>query len=736
MHAPTLTRRAFIQTSIAAGGGLLLGFHIPRAFAASVAGQPWTTPTGGVEINAWLTIDTAGVVTIRVPHTEMGQGALTSVAMMIAEELNVDWSRIQTVFADPNRHLRNNNEYKVMSTHGSQLVRLQHPHIMQAGASARERLKEAAARAWGVKRSAIEAKLGTLTAGNRKGTYAEFATAAAQITLDEEPPIKKPGEWWLLGKPMQRLDVPPKTDGTAAFAIDTRLPAMVYAAVRCCPVPWGKLKSFDFAAVKNRPGVIAAIELKAVPGRDQTSDMQNGVAVVADTWYRAKTALDAMPIEWDFGPDGAASSASQYEEARRLLDQEGEVSYSTGENALEIIAKSNRVITAEYHRPYETHARMEPINATVSVTDDRVDVWSPTQDQTVALRLAADQAGRDPKDVYVHTVFLGGGFGGGGGGNTAVTRQATEISRQLRRPVKVIWSREEDIAQDKQRPPSTTRFSAALGENGLPIAWFSRSVWFTHNATPRVGGAFADYAIGNMPYKVPNRRHERHTARTHVPTATHRAPGANQHGFMTESFVDEVALAGGWDPLEWRIEMTRGLEDWQLVLETLKEKSGFRTDLPRGRGMGVAAVESHGTIAAACATVSVTPRGALTVEKVVVVVDSGHVINPHAATEQCEGSVCWELSHAWVGGLELKEGRFVNTNFDSYPLLRLDQMPEVEVHFALSGGSKWGGLGEPAGPPVPPAVANAIYFATGKRIRSTPFKHHDLSWGEALTRRS
>jgi isoquinoline 1-oxidoreductase beta subunit len=371
---------------------------------------------------------------------------------------------------------------------------------------------------------------------------------------------------------------------------------------------------------------------------------------------------------------------------------------------------------------------MEPINATVSVTDKRIDVWSPTQDQSVALMLAADQAGRDPQDVFVHTVFLGGGFGGGGGGNTAVTRQATELSRRLKRPVQVIWSREEDIAQDKQRPPNVTRFSAALGERGLPAAWFTRSVWFTQDGSPRVGGAMADYAIGNMPYRVPNRQHERHNGRTHIPTATHRAPGANQHGFMTESFVDEVALAGGWNPLDWRIEMTRGMEDWQLVLRTLKEKSGFRTDLPKGEGMGVAVVESHGSIVAACATVSVSRRGALTVDKVVLVVDSGHIINPHGAAEQCEGSVCWELSHAWVGGLDLQQGRFTNTNFDSYNLLRIDQMPAVEVHFALSGGRKWGGIGEPAGPPVPPAVANAIYFATGRRLRSTPFRSHDLSW--------
>jgi isoquinoline 1-oxidoreductase beta subunit len=723
-----LSRRSFIHTSAMAGGGMMIGFHIPSAFAAKTESKPWTTPTKGVEINAWLTIDANGVTTIRSPHTEMGQGGMTSVALMIAEELDVEWSKVQVVFADPNRHLRNNKEYKVMSTHGSQLVRLQHPHIMQAGASARERLKEAASKAWGVDRSKVEAKQGMLRSGNRTGTYAEFATAAAQIKLDKEPEIKKPNEWWLLGKPHQRLDIPHKVNGSAQYAMDTRVPGMVYAAVKACPVPWGALKSFNFDAIKSRPGVIAAVELKAVPGKRNQPDMQNGVAVVADSWYRAKTALDLMPIEWDFGEAAKQSTASLYEQGHKLFEQKGLVS-KDDPKALEIIANAKKVVKADYQRPFETHARMEPINATVHVQADRVDVWSPTQDQSAAVLLVADQLGRDPKDVYAHTMFLGGGFGGNGAGGTAVTRQAAEISKQVGRPVKVVWTREEDIAQDKQRPLALARMSAAIGDKGLPEAIFTRTVWAPLDGVDKFGGFLSgDYGVTNMPYKIPNRHHERHSMKTHIPSSTHRAPGANQMGFMTEVFVDEMAIAGGWNPLDWRIEMTKGMDDWQLVLNTLKDKAGFKTDLRRGEGMGVAIVESHGSIVAACATVSVSRRGQLMVEKVVLVVDAGHIINPHASAEQCEGSVCWELSHAWTGGLELKDGRFVNTNFDSYNLLRIDQMPEVEVHFASSGGKKWGGIGEPAGPPTPPAVANAIWYATGKRIRSTPFRSHDLGW--------
>ncbi len=723
-----LSRRTMIRTMVGAGGGMLLGFHIPGVFAAVVNPRPWTTPTAGTEINAWLAIDVNGTITIRVPHTEQGQGALTSVSMMIAEELDVPWSSVQAVFADMNRHVNDGEEYIATTTYGSQLVRTQHPHIMQAGASARERLKAAAAQAWGVDHVDVVARQGKITAGDHIADYATFATAAAEITLAAEPAIKTPEHWWLLGKPTPRLDVPVKVNGSAQYSIDTRLPDMAYAAVKCCPVPWGRLRSYNFDAIRERKGIIAAVELKAVAGNTRTSDMQNGVAVVADTWYRAKTALDLMPIEWDVGPEGAVSNDSQAEEARLLLERVGDVSNEVGGDVLGILDASDRIVTAEYHRPYETHARMEPINATVHVTDERVDVWSPAQDQALPLKVVADQLQRDTRDVFVHTTFIGGAFGGNGGGATAVTRQAAEISRHVGRPVKVIWTREEDIMQDKQRPPVRARLTAAIGENGLPEAFFSRAVWFSHHGVERHGPATADQSISTMPYLVPNRHHERHNAVAHIPTATHRAPGANQNGFMIEQFADEMALAGNWDPLEWRLEMTKGLEPWQRVLLKLKEVSGFTTELPRGEGMGIAILEDHASICGACATVSVSRRGRLNIEKVVLVINSGYVINPLNSAEQLEGSVCWELSHALYGGLDLEKGRFVNNNFDTYNLMRMDQMPDVDVHFALSQDGWWGGIGEPGGPPSPPAVANAIYFATGKRVRSTPIANHDLSW--------
>ncbi len=726
-----LTRRTLIR-SMSAAGGMIIGFQMPGALAAVVAPRPWTTPTDGVEVNAWLAIDADGIVTIRVPHTEQGQGALTSVAMLVAEELDVPWDRIQTVFADMNRHVNDGEEYIVTTTHGSQLVRLQHPHIMQAGASARERLKEAAARAWGIDRSQVTARQGVLSANGRSAPYAEFAAEAGSIMLAEEPAIKKnPDEWWLLGTPTDRLDVPVKVNGSAHYAIDTRLDGMVYAAVKCCPVPWGRLASFDFDQVRDRPGVVAAVELKAVPGITNTRDaMQNGVAVVADSWYRAKTALDLMPVEWDFGPEGSVSNETLAAQAAQMLEEDGEVSGEVGADARDLLAAApaDRVVSADYHRPYETHARMEPINATVAIYEDRVDVWSPVQDQAAALKVVADQLGRDTRDVYVNTVFIGGAFGGNGGGFTAVTRQAAEIAKQVGRPTKVVWPREEDITQDQQRPPHYTRMTASLRDNGLPEAFFSRAVWFNRGGVEQIGPATADVCINTMPYLVPNRRHERHNVHAHIPTATHRGPGANQNGFIIEQFADELALAGDWDPLEWRIEMTKGLEPWQRVLLKLKEVAGFTTDLPRGQGMGVAVAEDHNSYCGACATVSVSRRGEVRVEKVVLVHNSGYIINPRGAGEQLEGSVVYELSHALYGGLDLQGGRFVNTNFDTYNLMRMPQAPEVEIHYALSEDGWWGGCGEPGGPPTPPAVANAIFFATGKRVRSTPMLRHDLSW--------
>jgi len=715
-----ISRRTFISASLAVGGGLMIGFRIPEAMAADKSNPKLWEAAGGTEINAWLTIDPQGLVTVRVPHTEMGQGGMTSVASLVAEELDVPWEKVQAVMADANRQVTRGNEYKDMSTGGSNLVRARHPHILQAGASARERLKEAAAKEWGVQRSAVTAKQGVLTAGDKKGTYAEFATKAAAVTLSEEPKIKKYKDWWLLGTDIPRMDIPVKVDGSAVYPIDVRLPGMVYAAVKASPVPGGKLKSFNFDAVKGRPGVIAAVELKQTKQVLQNADLRSGVAIVADSFYRAKTALDLMPIEWDYGPGASNSYEKMDAQAKDLMTKESQQAEEVRGDPRPILAKGGKVVEGTYSRPYESHVPMSPPAAVADVKPDRVDIWSMTQNVQATLLLAADQAGRQPKDVYSHATYQGGAFGLGNA--LDLPRQAVEISKQIGKPVKVVWTREENILQARSRPPIWASFKATLGDDGLPTAMLSRAVG--ESMVPD----YADRGLANMSYKVPHFRHERHIVQSNIPVGPNRAPGNNSNGFTIEQFADEMALAGGWDPLEWRLKMTEGNEPWQRVLKKVKEVAGYTTKLPKGQGMGLAVVESHGSVVAAVATVEVTRRGALAIEKILIVSNTGYVINPRPAREQVYGSCVWELSHAMYGGHTLSEGRFQNVNFDNYKLLRMPDMPNIESVFAMSEDNWWGGFGETAGPPTPPAVANAIFFATGKRVRSTPIIKHDLSW--------
>jgi len=398
-----LSRRAFVTSALAAGGGLMLGFHVPVAQAANlVMSDASKAPAEGAEINAWLTIDPKGVVTVRVPHTEMGQGGMTSVAQLVAEELNVPWKDVRAVLADAHRHVNRGQEYKDMSTGSSNLVRNRHPHIMQAGASARERLREAAAQKWGVPREQVKAEQGMLSAGANKGSYGEFASAAANVKLAEEPKIKAYGDWWLLGKDIPRMDVAVKVDGSALYPIDVRVPGMVYAAVKACPVPGGKVKGFDAAAAKARPGVLAVIELKQTKDKLANSDMRSAVAVVADSFYRAKTALDLVKIDWDLGAGASMSFASMDKQAVELMSKEAKHVEEVRGDPRPILAADAKALKSEFMRPYEAHAPMCPPAAVANVTKERVDVWSFTQDVSALLRLSADQAGRDVKDVFVH----------------------------------------------------------------------------------------------------------------------------------------------------------------------------------------------------------------------------------------------------------------------------------------------------------------------------------------------
>lgn len=727
MNDMNLSRRSFMKVSTSAAGGLMIAMHLPAIAEAGGHG-------GAVEINAWLTIDPDNIVSIVTPQTEMGQGAFTSVPMMVAEELNIPWENVRHVFADANRHVNNNNTYTTTSTGGSRTVASRHPYMMQAGASARERLRAAAAKKWNVPHDSVSANQGVLQAGSNKATYGEFAAAAAKITLEQEPEIKAYKDWWLLGNSVPRMDVPLKTNGTATYPIDVMLPGMVHAAVQACPVPEGRLVSYDFNAVKNMPGVIAAVELKQVKDVAAFTDLRSAVAIVAESWYQAKNALAVMPIEWDYGRGASISTESQMAEAMQLISKPGTLVLDKDDNigrrGLDkgvnhdavpgiIAASSKKVIGEVYYRPFESHATMMPPCAVADVKADRADIWTFTQDIARSLNEVADQLGRDTKNVFLHQTYLGGGFGGGY--NMDVHRQAAAISAAIGKPVKVIRSREEDIAQDSQRPPVWGTYQAALGDDGLPEALV------THFVGDEKMPVFSQRGVANMPYQVPNRRHEYSAVQNHIPIGYHRAPGANSNGFIVEQMVDELAQAGGWDPLEWRLKMTEGNEPWQRILKAMKAKSGWTTDLEKGVGMGLAVVESHGTIAGCVATVEVSRRGQVFIERLQYFINSGYVINPLGAIEQAESSAIWEMSHAMFGGLMIRDGKIVNTNFDSYQMMRMaDTPPEIEVNLEMSEDQWWGGLGEPTGPPTPPAVANAIFYATGTRVRSTPIAQAEL----------
>jgi isoquinoline 1-oxidoreductase beta subunit len=727
MNDMNISRRNFLQVTTSAAGGLFIGLHLPT-FAEAGAHN------SAVEINAWLTIDPDNIVSIVTPQTEMGQGAFTAVPMMVAEELDIPWEKVRHVYADANRHVNNNNIYTTTSTGGSRTVASRHPYMMQAGASARERLRHAAAKIWNVSLDTVVAKQGELSSGSNKASYGEFAAEAAKITLEQEPEIKAYKDWWLLGKDVPRLDINLKTNGTATYPIDVAVPGMVHAAVQACPVPEGRLKSYDFSAVKDMPGVIAAIELKQVKDVPAFTDLRSAVAIVAESWYQAKNALAVMPIEWDYGRGASISTESQMAEAMQLiskpgtlvLDKEGNIGARGLDKGVNhdavpgiIEASTRKVIGEVYHRPFESHATMMPPCAVADVRPERADIWTFTQDIARSLNEVADQLGRDTKNVFLHQTYLGGGFGGGY--NMDVHRQAAAISAEIGRPVKVIRSREEDIAQDSQRPPVWGTYQAALGDDGLPIALV------THFVGDEKMPVFSQRGVANMPYLVPNRRHEYSAVNNHIPIGYHRAPGANSNGFIVEQMVDELAQAGGWDPLEWRLKMTEGNEPWQRVLNAMKQKSGWSTDLGKGAGMGLAVVESHGTIAGCVATVEVSRRGQIYIDRLQYFINSGYVINPLGATEQAESSAIWEMSHAMFGGLVIRDGKIINTNFDSYQMMRMaDTPPAIEVSLEMSEDQWWGGLGEPTGPPTPPAVANALFYATGTRVRSTPIAKAEL----------
>jgi len=713
-----LSRRSLIKAGLSAAGGLMIAAFAPEfAGATTIAGEPWSPETGKTpdEVTAFVVVDPDNSITLRVPKSEMGQGVLTSLAMILAEELECDFDKVKVEYASAHRNVVDGNVYQSMGTGGSRSIRGSRVFLQQAGASARARLIAAAAARWGVEPAACVASGGLVRheASGRTATFGDLAADAAKVSLAAEPAIKTPGRFKLIGAAIKRIDTPLKVTGAARFGIDTRLPGMAFAAAANCPVVGGKLKSYDLSAVSGRRGIIAAVPVT------------NGVAVVADNFWRAKEALQAMPIEWDFGPAASTDSAQFAAEYRAALD--GPLANGGGHGDVDAaFAKPVKLVEALYQVPYLAHAPMEPLNATAHWQEDRIDVWMGTQDPDAALERAATVGGVDPKAVFVHNCFLGGGFG-----RRAVNdelTQAVEVSKALKRPIKLIWTREEDIRADRYRPQAALRMRAALGDDGSPAGFdfttavgsITRSLGWgkVENGVERA----AIEGLANCPYRADALKVGVNLKNTHVPVMFWRSVGSSQNAFAVESFIDECAHAAKRDPLEYRRALLQGRPDFLAVLDALADKGDWGKPLPKGVGRGVAIHEAFGTIVGEIAEVSVGERGEVKVERVVACVDCGHLVNPLTAAMQIEGAVLYGLTAALYGEITIKEGRVVEGNFDSYPIAKMADAPVIETHFVLSGGEKWGGLGEPGTPPIAPAIANAVFAVTGKRIRSLPLK--------------
>jgi isoquinoline 1-oxidoreductase beta subunit len=751
-------RREFLVMASAIGGGLGIGLVSPARALEQIGKHPWLDGVTGDEINAWIVIAPDDITTIRIAQSEQGQGVMTSNAMMVCEELECDWSKVRVEYADANRHFRDHEVYGHMGTDSSSSFRLGRVPLQQAGASARERLKLAAAQEWGVPVETVTTKNSVITHAptGRTLRYGEVAAKAATVTLPQEPAIKTHDQYTFIGTPMKRLEIPLKVTGQAIFGMDLILPEMLYAAVKVSPTIGGKLKSFDFDAVKNRSGihsVVALANLGKTP-RDHY-EVPDGVAIVADNWWRAKRAVEMMPVEWEEGPEAKLSSGDVSLAYRAMLDAPGNAISESGD-ADAVLSHAGKVVEGVYEVPRKAHATMEPINCTAQVTADRVDVWKGTSDPTWAMKIASKQAGLPLSNTYFHNCYAGGGFGGRN--ERGDVAQAVEIAKTLGgRPVKLIWSREDDMRMDILAPTSVARFRSALGSDGLPTATVLSVVSDHYPDADAVIGpqmtAKSDpqsaRGLSELPYKIPNLRVEMHHPQTFMPGCYWRGSGAVNNVFHQECFIDELAHAAGQDPYRYRrklVEANTTFLDrefgggpanraaWLKVLDTVAEKSGWGTPLPKGSGRGMAIDDRRTpkprgcTVTAIVLQVTVSETGQLTLDRADVAMDIGYTtVNPLIVVSEIHGQIPWYFGAAMWQDIVITNGKITQRNFDTYRMPTMRDFPkEFGVH--LVNTDKWNyGVGDEV-TMVAPALCNAIFAATGKRIRSLPIQKHDLTW--------
>ncbi|HZO47590.1 MAG TPA: molybdopterin cofactor-binding domain-containing protein [Xanthobacteraceae bacterium] len=719
-YVPKIDRRSFVVGTAAAGAGLTLGMTLPFG-AAEAQGTP--------ELNAWVVVKPDDTVVIRFARSEMGQGALTGLCQLIAEELECDWAKVSWEYVNPAWNVARKRVWGNFNSTGSNAIRQSHEYVRQGGAAARQMLIQAAADAWKVPAAECTAANSVVThAGTgRKASYGSVALAAAKI----EPPdpksmkLKDPKSWKIAGKPLARLDTRDKLTGRQKYSIDTQLPGMLNAAIKACPVRGGKVVSFDAAKVKGMKGV-----------KDVFNVGGTAVAVVADTWWHAKTALDALPVVWDEGPGAKVSSATIAAFLKEGLEAQTQlVGNKTGDIGAALAGAAKKV-EAVYAYPYQNHACMEPLNATARYTADKCEVWTSTQNAESVLAAAVEASGLPFSKCDVTVVTAGGGFGRRG--RTDYVTQAVQIAKQMPGvPIKLLWSREEDMTQGTYHPITQCKLTASLDADnnvtGLNMRISGQSILagiapdrLTNGRDPAVfQGLNAGGAEGALGYDIPNVFIDHAMRNTHLTPGFWRGVNNNQNAIYLECFIDEVAHAAGVDPLEFRRKMMKKHPKHLAVLNAAAERAEWGKPLPKGVFRGIAQQMGYGSYVAAVSEVSVSSDGLLTIHRIVGATDSGHIANPLLVERQIAGSFVFGLSAILYGGCTVKDGRIEQTNFDSYNSMRMAAMPKVETVLVPSGGF-WGGVGEPTIFVAAPSVLNAIFAATGKRIRSFPLKDQGL----------
>jgi isoquinoline 1-oxidoreductase beta subunit len=726
MNAP-FSRRNFLK----AGGGLVIAFHIPFDAMAAEAGQaPIAKGASDAtpEVNAWVVIQPDDSIVIRIARSEMGQGTLTGLAQLVAEELDADWSKVSTEYPSPGQNLARKRVWGSFSTGGSRGIRESHDYVRKGGAIARTMLVQAAADAWKVPASECAAAASVIThqPSGRTISYGKVADAAAKLTPPTEVALKDPKDWKLAGKRLARLDTVDKTTGAQIYGMDLKLPGMLNAAIKDCPVFGGTVKRFDASTIEKRPGIKKVFKLG-----------DSAVVVVADTWWRAKSALDALAIEWDKGPNAKLSSKDIAATLKAALDAPEAVVGNANGDAKAAIASSARKIEAVYSFPWLNHATMETMNATAIWTAERCEVWTPTQNGEAALAATAEAAGLPAARCDVYKMHLGGGFGRRGATHDWVT-QTVKIAREFPgTPVKLIWTREEDMLHGRYHPITQCKLTAGLDAKGNVTALHMRiagqSILASLGSTLKDGkdpvvfqGLNAPGPEASIGYSFPNLLVDHAMRNPPVPAGFWRGVNLNQNSIYLECFVDELAHATRQDPLAFRRKLMADHPKHLAVLNAVAEKIGWDKPAPQGVYRGLAQTMGFGSYVAACAEVSVDRKtGKLKVHRIVAATDPGHAVNPQQIEAQVEGSFVYGLSAALYGECTLKDGQMEQSNFDTYQVMKLDEMPKVESIIMPSGGF-WGGVGEPTIAVAAPAVLNAIFAATGKRVRELPLKNHNL----------